>query len=270
MSLLSLCENGNLEGVKVALGELNEITCVDKYVCVLAAMRSKEHEVVITLVKHLGFDHVQHTSSFGSFIERVEKRTIFQSLHSHCQLQSLVSPALSREEMMHAIDKFARLGILLTQDCITITFSLFQISKIMRDATALDLFVSAMEARFAANHQLEAHKCFKTYEEQLEEKEAIEKRQEGRTAKEKRNKELLKESYEMFMRRRAEKIEESVREEKEARRHRVLVQREEKELKRREDEKQLLAERVRLRTVGLLTNKCKLGRVAFLDKDWGR
>ena len=86
MSLWSLYENGDLEGVKVALGrgELDEVTCMEKAAFVVAALRSKKNEAVITLMKHLGFDHAQHTNSFGSFIEGMENRSILQSLHSRC------------------------------------------------------------------------------------------------------------------------------------------------------------------------------------------
>ena len=218
MSLWSLCENGDLEGVKVALGrgELDEVTCMEKAAFVVAALRSKKNEAVITLMKHLGFDHAQHTNSFGSFIEGMENRSILQSLHSRCLPRHTVgmkSGLLTEEgpgllgkwEIMHAIDNFARLGIFFTLECIDNTFHLFTVSKLMMRGNLGKVFLKA-EAKFAALQLEEAHlkekeikkgqlKEIEAIEErQLKEKEATEKRQ-LRRAKKKRNKEKKLEAF---------------------------------------------------------------------------
>ena len=219
MSLWSLCENGDLEGVKVALGrgELDEVNCMEKAAFVVAALRSKKNEAVITLMKHLGFDHAQHTNSFGSFIEGMENRSILQSLHSRCLPRHTVgmkSGLLTEEgpgllgkwEIMHAIDNFARLGIFFTSlECIDTTFHLFTVSKLMMRGNYDKVFFKA-EAKFAALQLEEAHlkekeikkgqlKEIEAIEErQLKEKEATEKRQ-LRRAKKKRNKEKKLEAF---------------------------------------------------------------------------
>ena len=203
MSLWSLCENGDLEGVKVALGrgELDEVTCMEKAAYVVAALRSKKNETVITLMKHLGFDHAQHTNSFGSFIEGMENRSILQSLHSRCLPRHTVgmkSGLLTEEgpgllgkwEIMHAIDNFARLGIFFTLECIDNTFNLFTASKLM--FAALQLEEAHLKEKEIKKGQLKEIEAIE--ERQLKEKEATEKRQ-LRRAKKKRNKEKKLEAF---------------------------------------------------------------------------
>ena len=95
--------------------------------------------------------------------------------------------------------------------------------------------------------------------------------------------ELLKKSCEMLLRRCSEEIEDARTaklNEKEARRMLVeekSVQRlqrevlkEEKEKRRREEEKMLLEQRMKARTAGFYSTKCRQGKVAFMNKDWGR
>ena len=48
------------------------------------------------------------------------------------------------------------------------------------------------------------------------------------------------------------------------------MQREEKAAKMREEEKQLLEKRVNARNAVMLATKCKLGKDAYLTKEWAR
>ena len=70
------CYNIDIMILSRDMGELDEVTCMEKAAYVVAALRSKKNEAVITLMKHLGFGHAQHTNSFGSFIEGMENLSL--------------------------------------------------------------------------------------------------------------------------------------------------------------------------------------------------
>ena len=101
MSLLSLCKSGNFEGARVALGrgELDTMSCAEKFDCLESARRSKENasRLALALIKQLGFDQFQQIFDWvGS--------AAFYSLHAHCLKKGLASmPGSGQAEMIQQI-----------------------------------------------------------------------------------------------------------------------------------------------------------------------
>ena len=116
-------------------GELDTMSCAEKFDCLESARRSKENasRLALALIKQLGFDQFQQIFDWvGS--------NAFYSLHIHCLKKGLATmPGPGRAEMIQKISNLPRFDMYLTKVCSGNTMRISEISKAFKDAANIVL-----------------------------------------------------------------------------------------------------------------------------------
>ena len=138
-------------------GELDKMSCAEKFDCLESARRSKENasRLALALIKQLGFDQFQQIFDWvGS--------AAFYSLHAHCLKKGLASmPGSGQAEMIQKISNLPRFGMYLTKECSGNTMRIAELCKAYKDA------INRVE-----KERMAKEKNCKEEEEQREEKKA--------------------------------------------------------------------------------------------------